>query len=108
MLGWGSRTATVLEGAAQYFDRTHRDRGKINVNDSTPSLHTPHTPASPDVRHRRVLGLAPWHRKTSNDSFLSVSSSVHEMLMGKTPAQTPNPDHEYNGHEGRSYPKGEL
>jgi parafibromin len=94
----------VLEGAASYFDRVQRERGNMCV--STPAIHTPTSPASLDARPRRMFGLAPWHRKNSNESMLSVSSSVHQLLMGRTPAATPNPERKYAGHEGKTYPRG--
>lgn len=103
-IAWGSSTTTVLEGAANYFDRAQRDRG--NLFASFPAIPTPASPASPEARPRRMFGLAPWHRKTSHDSLLSVSSSVHDLLMGKTPAATPNPECRYAGHDGKTYPRG--
>ncbi|KAF8863201.1 hypothetical protein BDZ45DRAFT_738535 [Acephala macrosclerotiorum] len=101
LVGWGSRTTTVLEGAARYFNNQQRLGTKSYA--STPAL-----PSSPEYRPRRPFGLAPWHRKSSNDSFLSVSSSVHQILMGRTPAASPYPEFRYAGHEGRTYPKVDI
>ncbi|KAM0253291.1 hypothetical protein ACHAQJ_007345 [Trichoderma viride] len=38
---------------------------------------------------RKLFGKAPWHRKESGDSFISVSSSIRAVLKGKTPPATP-------------------
>ncbi|CZR62381.1 uncharacterized protein PAC_12278 [Phialocephala subalpina] len=102
MVGWGSRTTTVLEGAASYFNNQRVGLG------SKSCASTPVLPSSPEYRTRRPFGLAPWHRKSSNGSFLSVSSSVHQILMGRTPVASPHPDRKYAGHEGRTYPNVEI
>ncbi|KAK1998678.1 hypothetical protein LX36DRAFT_656320 [Colletotrichum falcatum] len=38
------------------------------------------------------FGKAPWHRKDSDETVSSVTSSVREVLARKTPPATPDPD----------------
>ncbi|KAK1497154.1 hypothetical protein CCUS01_13193 [Colletotrichum cuscutae] len=38
------------------------------------------------------FGKAPWHRKDSNDTISSATSSVRDFLAGKTPPVTPDPE----------------
>lgn len=56
----------------------------------------------PSDSSRRHLGLAPWHRKTSQDSILSVSSSILDLLRGKPPPATPHDlsDDSQSSHRG--------
>jgi parafibromin len=104
-----SRTTMLLEGTTIYFDRVQRER---NNRHRSYLAATPHSPATPSSRSRHSFGLAPWHRRNSHDSFLSVSSSVHRLLMGKTPSSTPNPEGkkqgQYSGQDGKMYMKGKA
>ncbi|KAE8450547.1 hypothetical protein EG329_006278 [Mollisiaceae sp. DMI_Dod_QoI] len=99
MHSWASRTTTILEGASTYFAQRE---GGVLFNSSP----VPPSPTSPDPRSRRVFGLAPWHQKNSNESLLSVSSSVHQLLVGKTPAATPVQERRYTASDGNTYPSG--
>jgi parafibromin len=101
--GLAPQTTVVLEGASSYFERAQRERNQRHEALASPA--TSCGPASPGSRSRR-FGLAPWHRRTSHESLFSVTSSVHKLLMGKTPAATPNPAGAYTGQDGKSYPKG--
>ncbi|KAK1699859.1 hypothetical protein BDP55DRAFT_209391 [Colletotrichum godetiae] len=38
------------------------------------------------------FGKAPWHRKDSNDTISSATSSVRDVLAGRTPPVTPDPE----------------
>jgi parafibromin len=91
----------ILEGAAGYFNRMQQEREDRNGRLLSPA--TPLTPASPD---RRIFGLAPWHRRNSHESILTVSSSVHRLLQGKTPAATPVTEGLYQ-FGGKEYAKGD-
>lgn len=42
---------------------------------------------------KKWFGKAPWHRRESFESASSVTSSIREMLAGKTPPGTPTSDH---------------
>ncbi|KAI1490562.1 hypothetical protein F5X96DRAFT_694542 [Biscogniauxia mediterranea] len=44
------------------------------------------------TRSMRIFSKSSWHRKTSAGSETSVSSSVRDMLRGKTPTVSPEPD----------------
>lgn len=93
----------IVEGAAGYFDRMLQEGKDRNCRQLSPS--TPFTPNSPG---RRAFGLAPWHRRNSHEShesIFSVSSSVHKLLRGKTPATTPVPESLYTL-AGKVYTKG--
>jgi hypothetical protein len=93
-----SRTTMLLQGATNYFDRTQL------------RIHTAGRSPRPSMgsRDRPRLGVAPWHRRHSQDSMLSVSSSVRKLLMGKTPIATPRHEKHYVGPEGKSYPTGTV
>ena len=101
-----SRTTMLLEGTTTYFDRLQRERNQKGSHLGP----TPHSPQTPDSRLYRGFGLAPWHRRHSHDSFISVSSSIHGFLMGKTPTATPSLEGmkqgDYIGQDGKTYIKG--
>lgn len=82
----------TLEETAGYFD-----------SHPTLAVSGTHTPPK-----RTPFGLAPWHRRASVDSNPSVSSSVREILMGREPVVTPNPEAQYAGRSGEMYAKGEI
>ncbi|PMD47399.1 hypothetical protein L207DRAFT_560909 [Hyaloscypha variabilis F] len=95
-----SHTTMLLQGASTYFDRAHhRSNHLATLSPSTSSL---------DGRRRPKLGIAPWHRRHSNDSLMSVTSSVRNLLMGKTPVATPIPEKHYVGPDGMTYPTGKM
>lgn len=98
--GLASRTTLILEGATGYFDRMQQER-----KDRYGRLLSPGTPLTPVSPGRRAFGLAPWHRRNSHESVLSVSSSVHKLLRGKTPAATPVPKSQYTL-DGKEFIKG--
>ncbi|WDK11573.1 hypothetical protein CGRA01v4_02852 [Colletotrichum graminicola] len=57
------------------------------------------------------FGKAPWHRKDSDETVSSVPSSVREVLAGKTPPATPDPDSFYYrqiDYTTTPYPAGEA
>ncbi|KAG0649142.1 Cell division control 73 [Hyphodiscus hymeniophilus] len=105
-----TRTILLLEGTSNYLDQQLQDQRERRVNGFYPVSETPQTPISIDGRPRRRFGLAPWHRKTSQESLLSVSSSVHRLLMGKAPAPaaTPTVETSYEDYAGLSYEKVEI
>lgn len=43
----------------------------------------------PKTLARKVFGKPPWYRRESGDMTSSVSSSIHELLRGRTPPPTP-------------------
>lgn len=92
-----SRTTILLHGATNYFDRTQPQPHLSTGLSPSPSLGS---------RTRPRLGVAPWHRRHSHDSVLSVSSSVRDLLRGKTPIATPVPEGSYVGPNGERYPTG--
>ena len=94
-----SRTTILLHGASNYFDLTQRRSNRHAEISPSHSLGS---------RSRPRLGIAPWHRRHSHDSVLSVSSSVRSLLLGKTPTATPTPEKHYAGPDGRTYPTGIL
>ena len=103
-----SRTTLLLEDTSSYFDQHKCEQHElIAANRGCLAPTTPATPASTDSRPRRGFGLAPWHRRTSQESLLSVSSSVHRLLMGKAPAATPAATSEkYVDRTGETYDRG--
>lgn len=94
----GSRTTILLHGASTYFDRAHRRSNHLAANSPSSS--------SLEGRKRSKIGIAPWHRKRSNESLLSVTSSVRDLLMGNTPIATPIPEKHYVGPDGMMYLTG--
>ncbi|KAE9363510.1 hypothetical protein N431DRAFT_474532 [Stipitochalara longipes BDJ] len=95
-----SRTTMLLQGASTYFDRTQRRSNRL--------VEISPSPSSLDGKRRPKLGVAPWHRRRSHDSILSVTSSVRNLLMGKTPIATPIPEKHYVGPDGKTYPAVKL
>ncbi|KAI0132065.1 hypothetical protein BJ170DRAFT_592046 [Xylariales sp. AK1849] len=66
---------------------------------------------SPNGKHprRKLFGLSPWHRKPSNESDHSVSSSIRDVLRGETPHSTPEPDRQrLHGEWEKMWPGGEA
>ncbi|KAG4030121.1 hypothetical protein MFRU_013g01450 [Monilinia fructicola] len=97
-----SRTARVLEGAIGYFD-TYEDK-----NAGNPSIITPESSnASVGSKRRWKFGTAPWHRRLSDNS-ISASSSIYDILVGRTPMGTPKSEARYVGATGKSYTKVEI
>ncbi|KAH7314052.1 hypothetical protein BKA65DRAFT_600110 [Rhexocercosporidium sp. MPI-PUGE-AT-0058] len=101
-----SRTTMLLQGTSQYLGQVQRERCQISVPCRPPD--PPQTPCSQSSRSTRRFGLAPWHRRSSHESILSASSSVFRLLLGKPPVTTPNPDYQYEGNDGRTYPKVDI
>ncbi|CAG8957553.1 hypothetical protein HYFRA_00010419 [Hymenoscyphus fraxineus] len=83
-----SRTTMLLEGTSTQLEKVRKELLELQQIHTQPRrTFTSRTPASPETRRRR--GRAPWHRRQSNESMWSVSSSVHKILMGKSPAASP-------------------
>ncbi len=101
-----SRTATLLKGTSSYFDRLNRE--KSDRQRRYLATASPQSSSSPSSRRsRRRFGLAPWHhRRNSNDSQYTISSSVHKLLRGETPMATPKSEGRYMGSTGASFPQG--
>lgn len=77
-------TKETLNGTSNYF--SHFTRKKNNNSAKSPEDETLST-------KRKRLGLAPWHRKASDVSGAwSATSSIKELLMGKTPMHSPHLD----------------
>lgn len=103
--GIKSRTTVLLEGTSQYLHEAERERiEKACQGFATP--RTVGTTTSFDQRIRRGFGLAPWHRRASHESIFSATSSIRQLLMGKNPAATPNPDGKYMDANGNLFDKG--
>ena len=88
-----SRTTATLEGATNALEHIH-----FPADGRTSSLGS--------LGAHRNPGLAPWHRRNSQDTLWSISSSIREVLRGRTPVVTPNAKMEYGGHKGKKYAKG--
>lgn len=96
----------TLQGTTSYLKRmqsslSDRQQTRHPTSDS-------HSLSSPESNTRRRYGLAPWHRKNSHETVFSVSSSIREVLMGKTPVVTPNPEAQYTTQNGKQYTKVDL
>ncbi|KAL2061714.1 hypothetical protein VTL71DRAFT_7092 [Oculimacula yallundae] len=98
-----SRTTQLLQGTSQYLDRVKRERCQTSA---TWAPDAPRTPESQTSRSTRKFGLAPWHRRSSHESILSVSSSVFRLLLGKAPAATPIQEFPPEGLDSKTYNKG--
>ncbi|KAI9650945.1 accessory factor associated with RNA polymerase II [Ciborinia camelliae] len=98
-----SSTARVLEGAISYFD-IHQAK-----NSGDPSTVTPESSiaSSGSKRQWRKFGTAPWHRRKS-DNTISASSSVCDLLIGRTPIGTPKSESRYVSSIGKSHVKVEI
>ncbi|QSZ32639.1 hypothetical protein DSL72_002218 [Monilinia vaccinii-corymbosi] len=96
------QTARILEGAISYFD-TYEEK-----NTGEPSTITPASSnASFGSKRQWKFGTAPWHRRLSDNS-ISVSSSIYDLLVGRTPIGTPKSESRYVGATGKSYTKVEI
>lgn len=101
--GLASRTTMLLEGTSSYFERAQNKRNHLQSDQMSTTTTLQSTP---DGRLHRRFGLAPWHRRNSQDSVLSVSSSVRKLLMGKPPVATPDLEKSYPGKDGNRYRRG--
>ncbi|PTB62922.1 hypothetical protein BBK36DRAFT_1128381, partial [Trichoderma citrinoviride] len=77
--GEDSRTRSTLEGARKFLATQSISRTGTWFKDEHHTLRI----------GRKLFGKAPWHRKTSNDSVNSVSSSIRAVLKGQTPPGSP-------------------
>lgn len=93
-------TFTLKEVSSLLADSRVRSTNDPAGKDSAPLCFRP--------GKRRRYGLAPWHRKSSFDSFFSVTSSIHKLLLGKTPLTTPRSAEMYAAADGQLLPKGRL
>ncbi|TGO86337.1 hypothetical protein BPOR_0312g00030 [Botrytis porri] len=91
------QTARVLEGAIGYFD-TYGEQPNATSSSSNASMGS---------KPRWRFGTLPWHRRLSDNS-MSASSSICDLLAGKTPMGTPRSDQRYVGAAGKSYVKVEI
>ncbi|OBT66221.1 hypothetical protein VE03_04386 [Pseudogymnoascus sp. 23342-1-I1] len=81
------RTINTLRGTSQFFSKFLAAKRQ-----SERAMH----PMSPDELlpqrlPRKRFGMAPWHQNASGDTVRTTSSSIRELLFGKTPASTPQP-----------------
>ncbi|KAL7816842.1 hypothetical protein V8C44DRAFT_355872 [Trichoderma aethiopicum] len=74
-----SRTRSTIEGARRFLAAQSISRTGTWFKDEHHALRI----------GRKLFGKAPWHRKESNDSINSVSSSVRVVLEGQTPPASP-------------------
>ncbi|KAF4488829.1 hypothetical protein CGCF415_v001008 [Colletotrichum fructicola] len=67
---------------------------KVGSSSGLKSLNWGFTKDAPNSSKsgQRWFGKSPWHRRDSNDTISSVTSSVREVLAGRTPATTPDPE----------------
>ncbi|KAF7859695.1 hypothetical protein EAF04_008774 [Stromatinia cepivora] len=94
-----THTARVLEGVVGYFD-IHTDK----IHGEPPTTASSNTS---DGSKRRWRFGAPWHRRLSDHS-ISATSSICDLLAGKTPMGTPKSGSRYIGTAGKSYVKVEI
>lgn len=73
------RTRSTIEGARRFLAAQSISRTGTWFKDEHHTLRI----------GRKLFGRAPWHRKDSNDSINSVSSSIRVVLKGQTPPATP-------------------
>jgi hypothetical protein len=100
-----SRTKLTLEGTTSYFDRVVRYR---HLRQQHGSPGQPETSSSDSTRApRKHLGMAPWHRRGSNDvASWSTTSSIRNLLMGKSPTVTPASESQSQGSKNDQYFQG--
>ncbi|EPQ65503.1 BgtA-20104 [Blumeria graminis f. sp. tritici] len=98
-----SRTTFLLEETSKYFKRSKKSQKSKNGTNLT--INTPKTISSYASfdSSPRPFGFAPWHRTESYESLWSLSSSVHRLLIGKTPPATPVLENKYVGSDGKMY-----
>jgi parafibromin len=104
--GLKSRTTMLLEETSNYLIQQQREREYAEKGYRGATPRSIASLASFDGRFRRGFGLAPWHRRNSHESFLTATSSVRALLMGKTPSATPVSEGRYMGPAGQSFVRG--
>jgi parafibromin len=95
-------TMLILEGTSQHLNNQQEEEKYARTY---PASEWSPGVAATNHRPQRGFGLAPWHRKKSQGSMISVTSatsSVHKLLMGRTPAATPRLDRQYTDQSARS------
>lgn len=95
-VGMLSRTAILLDDAAEVLEH-------VRIQNSEPSklLMDPH----PAQQRRGLFHLHRRYSSESHNSLLSLTDSVRELLMGKTPVVTPYSEGNYIGSSGNIYEK---
>ncbi|KAH8879192.1 hypothetical protein GQ53DRAFT_849761 [Thozetella sp. PMI_491] len=73
----------TLDAVKRYFDLGPATRASVLGEDKDNERSTTKV-------GRKLFGKAPWHRKSSVDSGRSASSSVRDILKGRTPPVTPD------------------
>ncbi|KFY62850.1 hypothetical protein V496_04359 [Pseudogymnoascus sp. VKM F-4515 (FW-2607)] len=80
------QTTNTLRGTSQFFAKFLSTKRR-----NERAMH----PMSPDEQSlklpRKRFGLAPWHQNPSGDTVRTTTSSIRELLFGRTPTSTPQP-----------------
>ncbi|KFY45078.1 hypothetical protein V495_03136 [Pseudogymnoascus sp. VKM F-4514 (FW-929)] len=84
------QTTNTLRGTSRFFSQYIADKRRQAQADQ------PNRPITLDGRSLRIprkrFGLAPWHQNGSGDTIRSTTSSIKDLLFGKTPVSTPRSD----------------
>ncbi|KAI1142384.1 hypothetical protein F5Y05DRAFT_224649 [Hypoxylon sp. FL0543] len=82
-------TASMIEGARAQLMRHGRSATPPILSRVASLLREEVMKKPRGSRSRKLFGRSPWHRKTSAGSEASASSSVREVLRGRTPVTSP-------------------
>jgi|SRR5277367_173969 len=99
-----SRITSILKGVTSALGRSQKDAAYPNTHFSPGDR----TPSVGSQRPGRRIGIAPWHRRNPQDSTWSVTILIRDVLRGKTPVTTLNPEIQYGGYQGKKYAKDTI
>lgn len=85
----------TVRGATVYLTRVQKE-GRQDPQHMSPTASDSSSPWSDSRESREVIGVAPWHKKTSQGSLWSVTSSIRELLRGRTPVPSLSSEHQYD------------
>lgn len=100
------QTTETIEGATSALEEAQRDRRPDQERQFALEGRDLSLSLAGNNGYKGKLGVAPWHKRKAQDTLLSVTSTIRDLLRGKTPAGTPNPEMEYDDYKGNKYSKG--
>lgn len=101
-----SQTTKIIQGTTNALEQARRDCCPDKERQFAPDGRELSLGSSGNNGYKGRLGVAPWHRRKSQDTMLSVTSTIRDVLRGRTPVSTPYPELEYGDHKGNKYSKG--
>jgi parafibromin len=101
-----SQTTETIQGAPRALEQARCDGRPDQERQFAPDGRDLSLSSTENNGYEGKLGVAPWHRRKSQDTILSITSTVRDLLRGKTLVSTPNTEMEYGDYRGNKYSKG--